>query len=113
MKRREFLQTLGPAGIVFPALINGFTFKAFAESPLVSALTQAPTETDHVLVIIQLNGGNDGLNTVIPFDQYDNLANARSNIILPKNKLLKLNGTSFTGIHPSMTGLQTLFNEEK
>ena len=68
MKRREFLQTLGPAGIVFPALINGLTFKAFAESPLVSALTQAPTETDHVLVIIQLNGGNDGLNTVIPFD---------------------------------------------
>ena len=113
MKRREFLQTLGPAGIVFPALINGLTFKAFAESPLVSALTQAPTETDHVLVIIQLNGGNDGLNTVIPFDQYDKLANARSNIILPQNKLLKLNGTSFTGLHPSMTGLQTLFNEEK
>ncbi len=60
MKRRDFLQAIGPAGIVFPALINGFSFKAFAESPLVSALTQAPTETDHVLVIIQLNGGNDG-----------------------------------------------------
>jgi uncharacterized protein (DUF1501 family) len=41
------------------------------------------------------------------------LANARSNIIIPKNKLLKLNGTSLTGLHPSMTGLQTLFNEEK
>jgi uncharacterized protein (DUF1501 family) len=113
MKRRDFIRSTAPAGIVFPALINGFTFKAFAESPLVSALTQAPTETDHVLVIIQLNGGNDGLNMVIPIDQYDNLAIARSNIILPKNKILKLNGTSFTGLHPSMTGLQTLFNQEK
>ena len=113
MKRRDFIRSSAPAGIVFPALINGFTFKAFAESPLVSALTQAPTETDHVLVIIQLNGGNDGLNMVIPIDQYDNLAIARSNIILPKNKILKLNGTSFTGLHPSMTGLQTLFNQEK
>ncbi len=113
MKRRDFIRNTAPAGIVFPALINGFTFKAFAESPLISALTQAPTETDHVLVIIQLNGGNDGLNMVIPMDQYDNLANARSNIILPKNKILKLNGTSFTGLHPSMTGMQTLFNQEK
>ena len=113
MKRRDFIRKTAPAGIIFPALINGFTFKAFAESPLISALTQAPTETDHVLVIIQLNGGNDGLNTVIPFDQYDNLANARSNIIIPRNKILKLNGTSYTGLHPSMKGLQTLFNEEK
>lgn len=113
MKRRDFIRRTAPAGIVFPALINGFTFKAFAESPLASALTQAPTETDHVLVIIQLNGGNDGLNMVIPFDQYDNLANARSNIIIPKNKILKLNGSSFTGLHPSMTGLQTLFDQEK
>jgi uncharacterized protein (DUF1501 family) len=113
MKRRDFIRRTAPAGIVFPALINGFTFKAFAESPLVSALTQAPTETDHVLVIVQLNGGNDGLNMVIPIDQYDNLTNARSNIIIPRNKILKLNGTSFTGLHPSMIGLQTMFNDEK
>lgn len=113
MKRRDFIKNTAPAGILFPALINGFTFKAFAESPLVSALTQAPTETDHVLVIVQLNGGNDGLNMVIPFDQYDNLSNARSNIIIPQNKILKLNGTSFTGLHPSMKGLQTLYDNEK
>ena len=113
MKRRDFIRRTAPAGIVFPALINGFTFKAYAESPLVSALTQAPTETDHVLVIVQLNGGNDGLNMVIPIDQYDNLTNARSNIIIPRNKILKLNGTSFTGLHPSMKGLQTMFNDEK
>jgi uncharacterized protein (DUF1501 family) len=113
MKRRDFLRTAVPAGIVMPALINGFAFKAFGASPLMSALTAAPIETDHVLVIIQLNGGNDGLNMVIPLDQFDNLSNARANIILPKSKILTLDGTSYTGLHPAMTGLQSLFNEGK
>ncbi|MGF7081073.1 DUF1501 domain-containing protein [Mucilaginibacter sp. UYCu711] len=111
MKRRDFLKTAGPAGIVMPALINGHMFKAFGPSSLISALTAAPTETDHVLVIIQMNGGNDGLNMVVPFDQYGNLANARSNIILPQKKILALDGTSMTGLHPAMTGLQSLYNE--
>lgn len=102
-----------PAGIVLPALINGFSFTALGESPLLTALTAATTETDHVLVLIQLNGGNDGLNMVIPLDQYDNLANARSNIILPQSKILTLNGTTQTGLHPAMTGLQSLFNDGK
>jgi len=77
MKRRDFLGKAIPAGVMLPALINGFSFNAFGASPLMSAMLSAPTETDHVLVLIQLNGGNDGLNTVIPFDQYDNLVNAR------------------------------------
>ena len=113
MRRRDFLGKALPAGIVLPSLINGFTFKAFGESPLISALTAATTETDHVLVLIQLNGGNDGLNMVVPLDQYDNLANARSNIILPQSKILSLDGTSHTGLHPAMTGLQSLFNDGK
>ena len=113
MNRRNFIAKALPAGVVMPSLINGLTFKAFGVSPFLSALAAGQTETDHVLVLIQLNGGNDGLNTVIPFDQYDNLANARSNIIIPKNKILKLNDTSYTGIHTAMTGLQSLYNDGK
>jgi uncharacterized protein (DUF1501 family) len=113
MKRRDFLAKAVPAGIVMPALINGYAFKAFGASPLMSALTAAPTETDHVLVIIQMTGGNDGLNMVVPLDQYGNLANARSNIILPQNKILALDGTTMTGLHPAMTGMQSLFNDGK
>lgn len=111
MKRRDFLKTAGPAGIMMPSLINGHMFKAFGPSSLISALTAAPTETDHVLVIIQMTGGNDGLNMVVPLDQYGNLANARSNIILPQNKILALDGTSMTGLHPAMKGLQSLYND--
>ena len=67
MKRRDFLTKAIPAGVVLPSLINGFSVKAFGASTLLSALTSAQVETDHVFVIIQLNGGNDGLNTFIPF----------------------------------------------
>ena len=112
MKRRDFISKALPAGVVLPSLINGFSFKAFGASSLLSALTAANQETDHVLVIIQLNGGNDGLNMVIPLDQYDNLSIARSNIILPKDKILKL-GNYNTGIHPAMSGLNTLYKEGK
>ena len=66
-----------------------------------------------MLVLIQLNGGNDGLNTVIPLDQYTNLALARSNILIPDTQVLSLNGITGTGLHPSMTGLQQLFNNGK
>lgn len=112
MKRREFISKALPAGVVLPSLINGFSLKAFGASSLLSALTAANEETDHVLVIIQLNGGNDGLNMVIPLDNYANLSLARPNIILPENKIIKL-GNYNTGIHPKMTGLGELYKDGK
>ncbi|WP_207512294.1 DUF1501 domain-containing protein [Longitalea luteola] len=114
MKRRDFFKQTLPASVTLPALLNGFSVKAFTgASPLVQALMGTATDTDKVLVLIQLNGGNDGLNMVIPIDIYRDYYNARSNIAIPQNKILPLNGTSKTGLHPSMTGVQTLFNENK
>ncbi len=110
MKRRDFLQKTLPAATLLPALINGYSVKAFAaDSPLVQALMQSTTDTDHVLVIIQLSGGNDGLNTVIPISTYSNYFNARTNVAIPQNRILAL-GSSGAGIHPSMTGMHTLHN---
>lgn len=112
MKRREFIAKTLPAGVLLPSLISGFSLKAFGASSLLSAITAASEETDHVLVIIQLNGGNDGLNMVIPLDYYENLNLARPNIILPQNKIIKL-GNYNTGIHPKMTGLGDLYKDGK
>ncbi len=109
MKRRDFLRTTLPATLL-PSLLNGFSFRAFAGSPLMQALTSA-TLNDHALVLIQLNGGNDGINTVIPLDQYTNLAMVRQNILVPDTQVLSLNGYANTGLHPSMTGMQQLFND--
>src|SRR5205823_2176306 len=95
-----------------PSILEGFSIKAFAgSSPLLQALLGTATDTDHVLVIVQLNGGNDGLNMVIPLDNYSLYYNARTNIAIPENKILRLNGNGKTGLHPSMKGMQTLYNE--
>ncbi|MBP6010480.1 MAG: DUF1501 domain-containing protein [Bacteroidia bacterium] len=110
MKRRDFLRTAIPAAVV-PAVLNGLPLKAFASSPLAEAISA--TDNDHVLVMIQLNGGNDGLNTIIPLDQYANLTRARQNILPLANRILLLNGTTLTGMHPSMVGLQQLYNDGK
>src|SRR5689334_21245248 len=108
MQRRKFIKVLS-AGTILPALLDGFSIKSFAASPLLSAVAGSAMN-DHVLVLIQLSGGNDGLNTVIPLDQYSNLSSARSNILIPSNQVLSLNGTIDTGLHPSMTGVQQLYN---
>ncbi len=106
MKRREFIKRTVPVSVL-PLFLGGFTLRAYGRSPILEALVASGTETDHVLVLIQLNGGNDGLNTVIPLDQYSALSAARSNIIIAENKVLRL--TDATGIHPSMTGLRSLY----
>lgn len=110
MKRREFLVKTVPAATLLPAMISGYSVSALAaDSPIVRALMQSATDTDHVLVIIQLAGGNDGLNTVIPISSYSSYVNARSNIAIPQNRILSL-GNSGAGLHPSMTGLHNIYN---
>ncbi|NCI45439.1 DUF1501 domain-containing protein [Sediminibacterium soli] len=105
MERRKFLRN---AGVLLPSLVGGFSFRAFgADSPMMQALFAPTTETDHVFVIIQLNGGNDGLNMVIPVENFANYAKARPNIYIPENKVLKL--TDKSGLHPAMTGLDSMY----
>ncbi len=114
MKRKDFLLNALPAAALLPEVINGYSVKAFHQhSPLVQALMRGQTVTDHVLVIVQLSGGNDGLNMVIPVADYAKYYNARTNIAIPENRVLPIAGVNGTGLHPSMTGLQTLFAESK
>ncbi|MSQ46316.1 MAG: DUF1501 domain-containing protein [Ignavibacteria bacterium] len=110
MNRRDFIQKTVPLSFL-PFFIGGYSIKAFGRSPFLESLISAATETNNVLVLIQLNGGNDGLNTVLPIDQYSNLSNARSNILIAENKILKL--TNATGLHPAMTGMKKLYDSGK
>jgi uncharacterized protein (DUF1501 family) len=106
MKRRDFLQTTA-AATTSVALLSGFPIGAYGYSPELAALTNATSGTDKVLVIIQLQGGNDGLNMIIPRDQYAAIMAARANIALPESAVLPL--TTATGIHPAMATAQQLF----
>ncbi len=104
MKRRNFIRSVGAAASV-PMILNGMKLSAMPSS-LASLVNN---DSDKVLVLIQLNGGNDGLNMIIPRDRYDNLAVVRSNILLPESSILELDDN--TGVHPAMEGVQQMFQE--
>jgi len=107
MKRRSFIKNLSLASLSLPFISNGFGMQAITKKLFGSS----KNAEDRVLIIIRLNGGNDGLNMIIPLDQYDNLIIQRPNIILPQNQILSL--TNSVGIHPIMTGMKTMFEQGK
>lgn len=110
MKRRSFLKN-SAKGIVLPSLLGGMSVKAFAKSEMLSGLLPGFYDTDHVLVLIYLAGGNDGLNTVVPVDQYSRLYNARPEVVIPEPTLLKLDGTDTIGLHPALGAFRKMYND--
>jgi len=60
------------------------------------------------LVIIQLSGGNDGLNTVIPY-RNDLYYSNRPGISIPKNKLIDINGE--LGLNENLSHLKALYDK--
>ncbi|MGI9543087.1 MAG: DUF1501 domain-containing protein [Cyclobacteriaceae bacterium] len=108
MKRRTFLRHASHA-VAVPGLLGSLGFTMSGKNALASLLQHA-SDNDHVLVIIYLEGGNDGLNTVVPLDQLSQLNRVRSHVVLPENQLLPLR-KSEVALHPSLTRFQTLHNE--
>ncbi len=113
MNRRKFLGNT--ALFTVPVMLKGIPVFAGdgALHPFLQALAAPTANCGKILVVIQMNGGNDGLNMVIPLDRYTELNNARPNLLIPSNQVLALNGTTTTGLNPSMTGIRDLFNDGK
>ncbi len=102
--RRDFLRASGGA-------LGFLAFSGFAPSLLAqSALKQLPkAEKDRtILVLVQLAGGNDGLNTIVPFAD-DNYYRLRPSIGLKQDQLVDLSDT--LGFHPSLDPMARLFYE--
>lgn len=104
--RRSFLQALGIAGSG-SMLLGANMLTASSPSPLTAGIAAA--ETDNILILIRLSGGNDGLSTVIPIEQYDSYANARPNIYIPESKVLKL--TDEFGVPSYMSSLEPMWGD--
>lgn len=107
MKRRSFVKNISLSSMAVPFLFNKLKFEGITKK----LFDYSRGAEDRVLVLIRLNGGNDGLNTLIPLDQYDKLVLQRQNIIIPENYVIPISGTN--GLHPSMTGIASLFNDGK
>ncbi len=108
MERREFLKHSVKAGLVLSALpaLGRFPARALAYTPAVDHLRRLTGQSDRVLVLIQLQGGNDGLNTLVPVENPLYYA-ARPTIAIPKAQTLPLTDT--LGWHPALAGFRELY----
>ncbi|MCP9753859.1 DUF1501 domain-containing protein [Lacihabitans sp. CCS-44] len=106
MKRRNFIKNT-VLGALTPTFLNNQSLWAMGN------IDQKLLENENVLVVIQLNGGNDGLNTVIPINQYSNYNKARTNIALAEDKVIKIPQSDLIGLHPSLKNLATLMKDGK
>ncbi len=98
IKRKEFLQvgSLASASLMMPKFLKAFEKKAFVPPG------------NKVLVVLQLSGGNDGLNTVIPVIN-DIYYKSRPKLGIQKEKALQL--TDEAGINPALPYFKNLFDE--
>jgi uncharacterized protein (DUF1501 family) len=98
INRRKFLQSgyLATGSLMLPKFLKAF------ES------THPFTNLNKILVVLQLSGGNDGLNTVIPV-RNDIYYRERPGLSIERNKALTLNYEA--GLHPSLDNLKTLYDE--
>lgn len=109
MKRRNFLQTAAAGTAAsLPFFLNGMPLQTMAKSALFNSINP---DNDRVLVLIQLIGGNDGLNTIIPLDQYVGLSQVRENIMIPEANVISLTDT--VGVHPGLSILRNFFEDGK
>ncbi len=108
--RRAFLRTtfLGAAASLTLPVFLQKTFAAMDAEAIGSATQTATGRDGRVLILLQMAGGNDGLNTVIPYLD-DAYYRSRPNIGLARGEVLDLDGT--LGLHPRLAGLKTLYDE--
>lgn len=99
-----------------PFTLGGIPIRLMAENSLTRMAEQSTN--DRVLIILQLHGGNDGLNSIIPVEAYDEYYRWRANIAIPaKNSLRKmitldstLSSDSQVGLHPDMIAMKDLYD---
>ena len=113
MKRRNFIKLTSTASAL--SLLPTEVFALFNSA----GMTTCPDSSAKKIVLIQLAGANDGLNTIVPINQYDTYATLRPNIKLNNigmtNGIINLDSTlaltDQVGLHPSLTGFKSLYDK--
>ncbi len=110
--RREFVHTAAIISTIatMPAFLHrsALAMADPRDAPLTRSRPSIPD--DRILVVIQLSGGNDGLNTVIPFGE-NAYYNARPNIAIPEDQVLVLDQRRGIGLHPQLAALKDMIDE--
>src|SRR5260370_23742336 len=102
MNRRDFLKS--SSLVALGSSVPGFLSKTAAQAPT----ADKPGARDTILVVVQMTGGNDGLNTVIPFRD-DAYRRARPTLQQPAGQIHRINDD--IGLHPAMNALSGLLQD--
>jgi len=118
MKRRDFIQRLAGTGIVLPIALGFPRLRAFAKSPAGSPFaTLMGAETDNVMIMLRLAGGNDGLNTLVPFTNpayyQARKQGSADDLSIAAASVVRVDGSDTLGLHPRLEPLSDLFSEGK
>jgi uncharacterized protein (DUF1501 family) len=119
MERRDFIRNTGLASLGLTFNLNGFAADFLNSSPF--PILDCNAVNDRILIILRMSGANDGLNMCVPLNYYTEYANLRPTIRLKNvgqtNGLIGLDSTvadnKKVGIHPSMTGIKSLYDSGK
>jgi len=118
MKRRKFIQ-ISSTGSLAGFMLNGHVVNAFTRTKLLNNVSEDVIR-DRSMVMIQLSGGNDGLNSVIPKNQYDKYASIRPTIRIKESGIntgIELDTTLGVQdqalLHPNLLAFKELWDEGK
>lgn len=106
--RREFLRRSAITAVGF-----GLASPLFERGLLAAPKVAGAAASDKVVVAINLFGGNDYLNTVIPLNQYSRYRDLRPNLGIDQARVLELPGVPSLGLNPGMTAMRDLFATNK
>jgi len=113
MKRRNFLKNA--AFSTAPMFLNSMPLGVFANPKMLEAFSCNPD--DRSIVIIHLNGANDGLNNLIPLNQLQLYSDYRPNVKFAENELLTLQAdlsdNQMIGLNPNMDDFKHLYETGK
>ncbi|MDX1666388.1 MAG: DUF1501 domain-containing protein [Saprospiraceae bacterium] len=99
MKRRDFVKTsaLASTALMIPSFLEGYGYRPMAAD-----------RAGKILVVIQLSGGNDGLNTVVPY-QSDIYYRSRPDLAVSRREVLPLNDAM--GLNAAMEPLREIYDQ--
>jgi len=113
MKRRNFLKYSGVTTIGSSLALNGRNLNSFCTPSMLNLLCCDEVK-DRVLVLINLGGGNDGINNFIPLNQYDAYRNYRPTLGISEDKYIKLDDSlpdeQQIGLHPAFLKFKEMYD---
>ena len=110
MTRREFIKkglTIVAVGMTAPSFLTRTALALNNPWDVAQTTSRPGVPDDRILVVVQMGGGNDGLNTVIPLTN-DAYYRARPNLAVPAKDVIRV--TDELGLHPSLAKVKDLYD---